>query len=400
MLAAIALLIGVPVWLVTRGDADLPAHLAAGAAEVNEAGARTLARAPLLSAEPVVDGDQQPERWVAPPPPAAPASPPSPLEECRAHVAALPLRSKVALLVMVTVDGHDVGRAAAALAGPDRPGGVLLRKGTAVVQSGLLHDPGLRPLIVGIDDEGGRVQRLRGLLPDLPSAYAMAGRPVEQTQAAGHERGAQLGGLGITMVMAPVADVGRGGGLGDRSYSDDPAVVTAYATAYARGLRAAGVFPVVKHFPGHGRATIDSHDGLSTTPDLASLRAHDLLPYRSLLAEGPVGVMVGHVDVPGLTEGLPASLSPAALRLLRTDMGFDGLVITDSIGMGAVLQRFSLPEAAERAVAAGVDVVMLPQAAEVPSVLDRLADAVAAGRIKERRLDAALSRVAAAGCRR
>jgi beta-N-acetylhexosaminidase len=197
-------------------------------------------------------------------------------------------------------------------------------------------------------------------------------------------------------------DVGDGAGIGDRSFGDSAEAVTAFAGAYARGLRASGVLPVIKHFPGHGRASADTHDAPSTTPGVDSLRAVELRPYEALLGDAPVGVMVGHLDVPGLTaEGVPASLSPDAVGLLRAAYDFDGLVVTDDLAaMDAVQSRFSTPDAAERAVAAGVDLVLLSQPTDVGAVLDRLVDAVEKGRVPLRRVDAALERIVAAagGC--
>jgi beta-N-acetylhexosaminidase len=160
------------------------------------------------------------------------------------------------------------------------------------------------------------------------------------------------------------------------------------------------VLPVLKHFPGQGHADADTHESVATVPELALLRTSDLVPYDSLLDESPVGVMVGHLDVPDLTEeGLPASVSPAAIGLLRGSYEFDGLVMTDDlVAMKAITNRFGVPEAAERALAAGADVLLLSEATDVEAVLDRLEEAVNLGRIPNRRLDAALGRVVQTGC--
>ena len=124
-------------------------------------------------------------------------------------------------------------------------------------------------------------------------------------------------------------------------------MVTDYAGAYARGLRDAGLLPVLKHFPGHGHGSGDSHTGSVTTPPIADLQTTDLVPYRTLTAQLPVGVMVGHMEVPGLTGSDPASLSPAAYALLRSgDYGgppFNGPVFTDDLSsMQAISDRFGV----------------------------------------------------------
>ena len=241
---------------------------------------------------------------------------------------------------------------------------------------------------------------MEGVLDDLSSAAALAGESAESLEALAADRGADLRGLGINLVLAPVVDVGSAGGIGDRSFGDTSDVVTAKAGAYATGLREGGVVPVLKHFPGQGHAGADTHESPATVPELELLRTSDLVPYDALLAEEPTGVMVGHLDVPGLTPtGVPASLSPDAIGLLRSAYEFDGLVLTDDlVAMQAVKGRFATPEAAERALAAGADVVLLAQPTDVEAVLDRLEEAVSLGRIPDRRLDAAVRRIVEVGC--
>lgn len=330
---------------------------------------------------------------------AGPASPP----RCEARTQDLTVRARLALLVMVGVDGDDVERTEALLRGPDRPGGVFVARGTAVWEERALVDvveDGL-PLLVAVDDEGGRVQRLSGILPDLPSAAGLSELEEDAVRALAAERSAQLRQLGATMVFAPVLDLGEGGGIGDRSFGSDPAVVAAYAGAYADGLREGGILPVAKHFPGEGRASGDPHEGPVVAPPLELLRAAELLPYEALLGEGRIGVMVGHLDVAGLTaDGVPASLSPDAIGLLRAGYEFDGLVVTDDlVQMGAVTDRFSVPEAAERALVAGADMVLLAHPTDHDAVIDRLVEAFELGRLPGRRVSAAVGRVvSASGC--
>ena len=187
--------------------------------------------------------------------------------------------------------------------------------------------------------------------------------------------------LGVDIDFAPVVDVSgatTGGVIGDRAYGADPTSVAAYAGAFAAGLRQAGILPTLKHFPGHGRAVGDSHEELATAPPLAELEQLDLVPYRELLDDGPSAVMVGHLDVAGLTEpGLPASLSPATYALLRDQLGFTGLVVTDELGgMAAVSSRFSAPEAVVRAIAAGADLALVTGAGQLGAVVDELVAAL------------------------
>lgn len=239
------------------------------------------------------------------------------------------------------------------------------------------------PPLVGIDEEGGRIQRIPQLVGSMPSARVMAATMTpSQVQALAFSRGQALKRYGITVDFAPVADVSaqpNDGVIGDRSFSNDPTVVAEYAGAFAAGLRQAGVIPILKHFPGHGHALGDSHNQIAVAPNLANLELSDLLPYKTLLMGNPVGVMVGHLDVPGLTDAQqPATISPAAINgLLRTQLGFTGFVVTDDLEtMVAITRNHTLPEATFEALQAGSTMALSKFNDQVGVVLDTLAAAV------------------------
>jgi beta-N-acetylhexosaminidase len=259
------------------------------------------------------------------------------------------------------------------------------------------------PVAISVDEEGGRVARLSSLIGPAPSARVLAQtHTADEVYGIALDRGHKMRGLGITIDFAPVVDVtdAPDGVIGDRSFSADPAVVTAYAGAYARGLRDAGLLPVLKHFPGHGHGSGDSHTGEVTTPPLDQLQNNDLVPYRTLVSAAPVGVMIGHLLVPGLTGDQPASLSKAAIQLLRTGTGykgppFDGPVFSDDLSsMAAINQRYGVPEAVLRALQAGTDIALWVTTDEVPAVLDRLEKALAAGELTMPAIDASVLRIA------
>jgi beta-N-acetylhexosaminidase len=326
---------------------------------------------------------------------------------CAPIVARLSARDRLAQRLVV---GVDAGRpdAVVATVRTTQVGGIFLG-GDATA---LLRDDALRrvqaaariPVAVSVDDEGGRVQRVDALDGSLPSARRMAALPAEKVRDLARRRGTTLAARGVTVDFAPVVDVGdqpADAVIGDRSFSADPAVATRYAGAFAAGLRDAGVLPVLKHFPGHGHASGDSHKGRVTTPPLAQLRNADLRPYADLLGAGPAAVMVGHLDVPGLTDGLPTSLTPAAYRLLRDDYRFDGFVVTDDLGaMKAVTGTFALPDAVLRALSAGADAALwssgTPDAPGVGHVLDLLEKALADGRLDPAANDRSTARALAA----
>lgn len=215
--------------------------------------------------------------------------------------------------------------------------------------------------------------------------------------------GRKLKNLGVTVDFAPVADVSDESDnevIGDRSFSNDPAVVTEYAAAYAAGLAEAGITPVYKHFPGHGHGSGDSHLGVVTVPSLAELQNSDLVPFRNLLRDpGTAGVMVGHLIVPGLTDRLPSSISRPAIQMLRTGVGYDGpryngVIFSDDLsGMAAISQRYPIEQAVEKFILAGGDVALWLSTDRVSSVLDNLEVAVKRGRLAPARLDAKVTRI-------
>jgi beta-N-acetylhexosaminidase len=347
-----------------------------------------------------------PPSTIAAPPSATAA--PDPLAACLTAVAALSPRDRLAQRLVVGVDAADVDAVVGTVRATQVGGIFIGGNATALLRNQALErvqDVSRTPLAVSVDDEGGRVQRIDGLDGPLPSARRMAARSTpEEVRDLARSRGNALAARGVTVDFAPVVDVGKqptNSVIGDRAFSDDPAVVVRYAGAFADGLRAADVLPVLKHFPGHGHASGDSHKGRVTTPPLADLKKTDLRPYAELLAAGPVAVMVGHLDVPGLTDGLPTSLTPATYRLLRDDYGFDGLVVTDDLGaMKAVTSTFTLPEAVQKALAAGADQALwssgAQDAAAVGSLLDELEQALAAGGLDPAANDRAVARVLAA----
>ena len=323
-------------------------------------------------------------------------------------LASLSLRQKLAQLLNVGVTGTDD---ALSIVQNEEIGGIFV--GSWTDQSMLTNrevpqvaSASKLPLMVTIDEEGGRVSRVADILGPDPSARETAQTmTVEQTYQMALERGRGLKDLGITVNYAPDVDVSSqpdDSVIGDRSYSDDPQTVVAYAGAYAQGMRDAGLFPVIKHFPGHGSASGDSHRGEVTTPPLQDLIASDLIPFRELSGTG-VGVMMGHLEVPGLTEpGTPASISPAAVALLRDGVGygaapFTGPVFTDDLsGMQAITDRYDIADAVQAALVAGVDQALWLTTDDVPRVLDHLEQAVASGELPQTRVDQAVVTVAAA----
>ncbi len=251
------------------------------------------------------------------------------------------------------------------------------------------------------DTEGGPVSRLANVLGTIPSAREMASSWTPgEVEAAMKARGAALRGLGITMDLAPVLDTALPtdpvAGESQRSFSGTPAVVSAYGIAYAAGLHAGGVVAVGKHFPGLGHASADTDTGPATDPPLAELRSTDLVPFARAVSSGLPAVMVGHPIVPGLTGGLPASLSPATYVLLRRTLHFDGVAMTDALSAGAISAAgYSEAAAAVAAVRAGADMAMVDASTWEP-VVDALVHAFSQDAIPRAQVEASVARVLAA----
>ncbi|MEU6701520.1 glycoside hydrolase family 3 N-terminal domain-containing protein [Pseudonocardia sp. NPDC046786] len=339
-------------------------------------------------------------------PQAVPASTEQVVDTCAPMVAQLSPRDRLAQRLMVGVDAADP-EGAAAIVRQSQVGGVFLGgNATALLQQGrmqALQEASRTPLAVAVDEEGGRVQRIDELDGDIPSARQMAASNTpEEVGAIARQRAEQLKARGVTWNLAPTVDVSdqpRTAVVGDRAFSDDPDTVTRYARAWAEGQQAGGVYGVLKHFPGHGHSSGDSHEGSVSTPPLAELQRTDLRPYEALVGpgkplDGRVGVMLGHLDVPGLTTDVPTSVEPAAYRLLREQYRFDGVVMTDDLGaMKAITDRFGLAESTTRALAAGADIALFSNVTDVGPLLDAAERGLADGRITAEANDAAVARV-------
>jgi len=254
---------------------------------------------------------------------------------------------------------------------------------------------------VSTDEEGGEVARLANVVGPLPAPRALAASSTPaQVEAAVADVARRMVALGVTVDLAPVLDVASPtdtiAAEDTRSFSDDPAVVTAYGEAFVAGLEQGGVVAVVKHFPGLGHASADTDLQPALDPPLPALEADDLLPFDAVVERQAPVVMVGHPVVPGLTAGLPASLSPSAYLLLRDHLGFGGVAVTDSLGAGAISGAgYSEAAATVAAIRAGADLALV-DATDVYPEVSALVAAVGDGALPAATLDRAVGLVLAA----
>jgi len=256
------------------------------------------------------------------------------------------------------------------------------------------------PLLATLDEEGGGVDRLKDIYGPHPSARQIAlSRSTDYAWGQGAAIGRQMAALGLNVNFAPDVDVQlvAGPDLGSRNFGTDASTVTTYAGAYLAGLQNSGVVATLKHFPGLGGATIDAHAGLPVIDrSRAEIEATELGPYRSLFATGQVGaVMTTDLLMPALDPNLPAELSPAIIDgVLRGELGFDGVVITDALYMKGISDRYSMPEAGVLAILAGCDMLegaMTP--GQMRAMEDALRAALASGRLTKDRIDQSVRRI-------
>ncbi len=372
----------------TGAEEPAPAAAEPAATAVESEPAPTTA-APTTAA-PTTATPEPPE----PPPTTAEPEPdpePTPLE-CAARA---PLTAAIGQMVLTLALQSELAGLVEPMTEGRLGGLVLIRDIDDTIGDLLAPFAGVQPApLIAADEEGGLVQRLEVILGDQPSARDVGdtGDP-DVAFEIGRTRATGAAGLGVNLILAPVLDVGNSASLVSRTYGDDADTVIRFGWAYATGIMEAGVPAVVKHFPGHGSTHVDSHLKLPVTLPLEELREMHLVPFAEAVNRGIPAVMTSHLDVPGLTEeGEPVTFSPPAVALLREDLGFDGVIISDALNMGA-LAPLTVVEAAVAAVIAGHDLLIAGTPEESLIAADGLAEAVTAGRIDRTRIDESLVRV-------
>jgi beta-N-acetylhexosaminidase len=311
-------------------------------------------------------------------------------------------------LVIGGFDGVELpARFERALRDGRRGGAIVFKRnlggGTAQVAAlaRAVHVASPRPLL-GIDQEGGRVARLRAPLLEVPPMRTIAswGQVALAERIAGAV-GAELAALGFTIDFAPVLDVNTCADnpvIGDRAFGDDPETCSTFGAAWIRGLQGSGLLACGKHFPGHGDTSKDSHFDLPMVDQPRErLDRVELAPFRAAVAADVASLMTAHVVYPAIDGGRPATLSPAVCTAMRDELGFRGLLVSDDLEMRAVAARWSIEDATVLAVAAGCDALLVCESDELQEraveALEREAGRSAAFRA---RCDEALGRVHAA----
>lgn len=317
------------------------------------------------------------------------------------------LEDKIGQLFLVGFEGLEAPQHILDWLAQGRVGGVILfaRNVQSPQQLARLtqqcHQAAKYPILIGIDQEGGEVARLRDGFTESPGALALsaAKNGVELAERMSYVLAAELRALGINWNYAPVLDITyniENPAVGTRSAGSDPQRVSEIAAAQVRGFQAAGIAACGKHFPGLGATPIDTHVDLPrlNTP-MEQLLARDLLPYRAAVQAGVASIMTTHTIYTALDEHFPATLSPTIIqKLLREELNFHGVVTTDCMEMDAIRQHFGTPQAAVYAAAAGIDLILVSHTRSVQAdAYDKLLEAVKQSIVPIARIEDALERI-------
>ena len=369
---------------------------------------------------PTDETTEAPSTEPAPTEPTPTEAPKTEEEQLWEEIAAMTLEEKVAQMIICTPEALTGITGTATMAGEKTKAAFdALPVGGILYMGGNLQSPeqvknlcwnmqqiSLRrtdlPVFLCVDEEGGTVARISGTGRfDVPAIANMseigaAGDPA-QARAIGEQIGTYLSDLGFNVDFAPDADVLTNEAntvVRYRSFGTDGALVSEMACALAEGLQSKGVLATFKHFPGHGGTAEDSHEGFAVSyRTLDELRQAELIPFRDAAINKIPFVMAGHITLPNVTDdGLPASLSHELLtEILRGELGFEGIIVTDALSMGAIAQNYTPAQAAVLAVQAGNDMLLISD--NLQAYVDAIVEAVRSGEIPEQRIDESVYRI-------
>ena len=325
------------------------------------------------------------------------------------RIRAMSLREKIGQMVFAGISGTTADESALALITEEKVGGIIFngpnlkdpeQTRTYVNTLKAANEMNQVPLFFGIDQEGGRVSKIPGDLVDIPSSRKVG--EVDDPEFS-YELGQVLGEIvkayGFNINFAPVLDINsnpQNPVIGDRSFGDNAVLVSSHGIPLMKGIQDAHIIPTIKHFPGHGDTDVDSHLALpvieKSREELASL---ELIPFRNAIEAGADMVMIAHLLLPEIDDIFPSSLSETVIHdMLRTELQYKGVIITDDLMMKAIDANYGLDEAAVLSLKAGSDIVMIAGDYEkVRDVLTALLDAAVSGDIPEERINQSVRRI-------
>lgn len=330
-------------------------------------------------------------------------------KEIKSRLKKMTIDEKIGQLIIAGFDGITVNDELQSLISEKYIGGVILFSKNVESASQVvalnneikeINKANKNPIFISVDEEGGIVSRMPSEMKDIPTNSKIAKYDDENlSYNIGKVIGKEVSSLGFNLNFAPVLDINSNPNnpvIGNRAFGDNEAIVSKLGIATMKGLKDSNVIASVKHFPGHGDTSVDSHVGLPVVEhDLERLKSFELVPFKKAIDAGADMVMVSHIMLPKIDEKEPATLSKTIITdILRKDMNYDGVVVTDDMTMGAIINNYDIGEASVKSINAGVDIVMVcHQYENVVKVIDSIKEAVKNGTITEERLDKSVERI-------
>lgn len=358
------------------------------------------------------EGSKQPSEIgvrVTPGPALQTEPPQKAVDPIKEQLRQLTLDEKIGQMVLVGFDGYEAGENTRVLIQQYHVGGLILFKRNVQNAEQLLkllnglkkqNNVNTVPLLLSLDEEGGSVTRMPEEMAKIPTNEKIGAlNDRELAYSIGSLLGKEVKAFGFNMDFAPVLDINsnpKNPVIGNRSFGTTEKVVSALGIQTMKGMQSQNVIPVVKHFPGHGDTSVDSHVGLPVVlHGLDRLRKFELIPFAEAVKNQADAVMVAHILLPAIDPDSPASFSKAVITgLLRKELSFAGVVFSDDMTMGAITKNYDIGEAAVKAVTAGTDVILVcHQSDSEIAVLKALKKAVTAGTLTEERIDESVYRI-------
>ena len=345
------------------------------------------------------------------PNPVQPVPAPKPIEKdpIEEQIKGMTLEEKIGQMIIAGIDGYTINENEKKLIKDYHIGGFILfgrnienPEQLLEINNSLKSENSINkiPLFISVDEEGGRISRIPKEIKNLPSNMVIGKTNNEEfSYEIGMLLAEKVKAFGFNMNFAPVLDINsnpKNPVIGDRAFGSKAEVVSDLGYQTMMGIKFGGVIPVVKHFPGHGDTSVDSHIGLpSVENDLERLKGFELIPFETAISNGAECVMVAHILLPKIDAENPATLSTVIItNILRKQLNFDGVVITDDMTMGAITKNYDLATAAVQAVMAGNDIILVAHKYENALLtFHTLNKAVLDGIIEEERIDQSVYRI-------
>lgn len=317
------------------------------------------------------------------------------------------LDEKIGQMIVAGFNGTDVNEELINLVNTNKVGGVILFKRNIETSEQLKklnnNIDGLNkeiPLFISVDEEGGRVNRLPSDMENFPSAREVGLKnDKDYAYNNGKSIGESLKVTGFNMNYAPVLDIfsnPKNTVIGDRAFGSDVETVSTMGIATMKGIEEEGIISVIKHFPGHGDTSVDSHYGLPIVyKTLEELENFELIPFKKAIKEGCKAIMVSHILLDKIDKQNPSSMSETVVTdILREQLGFDGVVITDDMEMGAITENFTIEDACVQSIIAGCDIVLIGSGNEsIYNTIQAIKDSILNGKITEERINESVVRI-------